>query len=466
MEESRPIPVRQLPRVLGLVAALAIVVGEVIGSGIFFKPADVARATDGYVGVILSLWVVCGLVNLCGALTLAELSAMFPHDGGTYVFLREAYGKAWAFLWCWSEFWVIRTGAIAALAVYSTMSIQSLLFKTGIAWTDEEWHLFRKLAAIGLIGAFGVINALGTRLGSGVQIVMTAIKVTFIALLALLPFLALGSTEHVASPIWPQAIDRSLWAGIGTALAAIMWAYDGWGNVTVIAGEIRDPERNVPRALTGGVLLVILLYFGANLAYHLTLPSDEIAKTFIPAQAVCEKLLPTFGGNLMLVMLVISLSGALNGNILVGPRVLFAAARDFWFLAPLRRVNRRSQTPVVAIIAECVWAIMLIVLADWSPDPDTPLYSWLTNYCVFGGSIFYFSAVLAVFVFRARRADMPRPYRVWGYPFTPALFVTFYLFLLASMVWAQPKVCLTGLLLIAAGVVVYCIIPNRSSSTV
>lgn len=451
---SSPTP---LPRVLGLTTAMAIVVGEVIGSGIFFKPAEVARATGGYVGVILSLWVACGLVNLCGALTLAELSSMFPHAGGTYIFLRESYGRLWAFLWCWAEFWVIRTGAIAALAVYSTFSLQELF---GISPFDPEWRLTRDLAAMGMIAILGAINIAGTLWGGRVQTLMTAIKVAFVALLGVLPFIALTEGERIADPFWPGKAEGSLLAGIGAALAAIMWAYDGWGNVTVIAEEVREPERNVPRALIGGVLVLVVLYFGANLAYHLTLSSEAIGKEFIPARAVCEKLLPGYGGKVMTAMLMISLFGALNGNILVGPRVLYAVAHDVPLLKPLRRVHPTRNTPAVAIALVCGWSMALIMLPDLREDKSVILADWLTNYCIFGGSIFYLSAVLAVFLLRRSRPTARRPYRAWGYPFTPAIFVIFYILFLASMLQARPQECLIGLSLIVVGLVVYLAMPR------
>ena len=452
-----------LPRVLGLVAAVAIVVGEVIGSGIFFKPAEVARATQGHLGVILSLWVACGLVNLCGALALAELSTMFPQAGGTYVFLRETYGRTWAFLWCWAEFWVIRTGAIAAMAVYSTYSLEQLAASAGLQLSEPGWGTFRKASAVAFIAFLGAVNTAGTHWGGRMQTLMTTIKVGFVALLAVLPFIAIGEGPGVRNVWWPEHFEPAMWAGIGSALAAIMWAYDGWGNVTVVAEEIRNPERNVPRALIGGVMLLVVLYFGANLAYHLTLPWQEIAGAFIPAQAVCEKLLPDFGGKLMVAMLLVSLFGALNGNILIGPRVLYAVARDYEVLRPLRSVNARTQTPARAIAAVCAWSIVLILLPDLRADQSVPLADWLTTYCIFGGSIFYLSAVLAVFVLRVKRPDAPRPYRAWGYPLTPAIFAGFYIFLLASMLWARPFECLTGLLLIAAGLAVYMLVARGES---
>ena len=241
---------QRLTPVLGLFSAITIVVGEMIGAGIFLKPATVDETIGGYVGLILLLWVVCGLVNLCGALALAELVAMFPQEGGTYVFLRETYGRGWSFLWCWTEFWVIRSGAIAALAAYGARAVWSEQATLALGWSIAPEHLVlsRKGVAIGLIVLLGGVNVAGTLWGGRVQNVMTTIKVAFILFLAMLPWLALRANNVEWQSPWPDSINQSLLARIGVALAAIMWAYDGWGNVTVLAEETRDPERTIPRA--------------------------------------------------------------------------------------------------------------------------------------------------------------------------------------------------------------------------
>jgi APA family basic amino acid/polyamine antiporter len=441
----------QLEKVLGLFSVIAIVVGEVIGSGIFYKPQQVAQATEGFVGLILALWILCGLVNLCGALAMAELASMFPHAGGTYVFLRETYGRLWSFLWAWAEFWVIRSGAIAALAVYTAVSLETVFNAQGLPTFPGR----QKTIAVAAILLLGSINILGTRFGGAIQNVATLIKAGFVAFLAALPFIALRSEPLELGELWPTRVDQGLVLGIGTALAAIMWAYDGWGNVTVVAEEVRNPQRNVPVALIVGVVILIVLYTGANLAYHLTLSSAEIARTVCPAIAVCERLLPNFGARLMQAMILVSVFGALNVNILVGPRVLFAVSRDHAFLRRFSRIHPVTRTPAWAIGGMCVWASALIAMGGLSWDPDRQLFDILTEWTVFGGSIFYFSAVGGVFVLRYRRPEAPRPYRTWGYPLVPLVFLVFYVFLLASMYWAQPIDRLIGLGLIGLGAVAY-----------
>ncbi len=450
-EQFQPPPGHQLDQVLGLFSVVAIVVGEVIGSGIFFKPQVIAQKTGGYVGLILSLWVICGLVNLCGALAMAELSSMFPHAGGTYVFLRESYGRLWSFLWAWAEFWVIRTGAIAALAVYMAVALEKTLVDVGYPLVTGH----QKTIAVGAIASLALISIIRTSWGGAIQTAATLLKAGFVAFLAVLPFIAIRSDPVELGQLWPGRAEGSLLLGIGAAVAAIMWAYDGWGNVTVVAEEVRRPERNVPIALIVGVLILIALYTGANLAYHLTLPSSVIAANVCPAIPVFERLLPGFGGKFMQAMIMVSVFGALSANVLVGPRVLFAVARDHPFLSRFARIHPTTRTPAWAIGSMCAWACALILMGGLSWDPDAQLFDLMSEWTVFGGSIFYFSAVVAVFVLRVRRPDAPRPYRTWGYPVVPAVFLGFYVFLLASMFWERPAHRLIGLGLISVGALVY-----------
>jgi basic amino acid/polyamine antiporter, APA family len=458
-----PPPSHQLEKVLGLFSVVAIVIGQVIGSGIFYKPHVVAVHTGGYVGLILTLWVVCGLVNLCGALTMAELSAMFPRAGGTYVFLREAYGRLWSFLWAWAEFWVIRTGAIAALASYFALSFENVMFPGPEGAPDATLIASgglltnQKLIAVSTILGLGFISILRTTWAGAVQSVATLIKVGFVGFLAVLPFIAMQGDTVDIRPLWPEQAQSQMVLGIGVAIAAIMWAYDGWGNVTVVAEEVHNPSRNLPIGLIVGVVLLILLYTGANLAYHLTLPSAEITlpENNCPAIPVCEKLLPSYGAKLIRSMIMVSVFGALSANVLVGPRVLFAVARDHKFIRYFSRIHPSTKTPAWAIAGMCLWACSLILLGGFSNDPNAQLFDLMSEWTVFGGSIFYFSAVVAVFVLRIRKPDLPRPYRTWGYPVVPLIFLTFYVYLLVTMFLDRPGHRMIGLGLISIGAVVY-----------
>jgi basic amino acid/polyamine antiporter, APA family len=456
----------QLQAVLGLFSAIALVVGAVIGSGVFLKPSQIAVATQGYVGLIISLWIVLGLVNLCGALAMAELSAMFPRSGGSYLFLREAYGPLWAFSWAWAEFCIIRSGSIATLAAAMAIALAETAAGAGVPfgpWAERG-------AAIGSIVGLATINIIGTRWGGAVQNVTTLIKAAFVAFLAVLPFVAIETQDVHLERLWPTALGAGLLAGIGGAVSGIMWAYDGWANLPVVAEEVRNPARNVPRALITGLILLIVLYVGANVAYHLTLPVEEIATAKQPtAVLAAERLMPGFGGKFTLAMLAVSVFGALNANILTGPRVIFAAARDHLFLGPLRRIDPRFGTPAIAIGALATWSALLVLLGDYyahyHPESEKRLYDVLSDYCIFGAALFYLAAVVAVFVLRRARPEAERPYRAWGYPVLPGVFVVAYVFVLTSMFWAAPVECSTGLLLIALGMIVYAVATRGERNT-
>lgn len=473
--EEHPAPRKhlELEKVLGFYSVVAIVVGQVIGSGIFFKPQVVAEATGGFVGLILTLWIVCGLVNLCGALSMGELAAMFPRAGGTYVFLRETYGDLWSFLWAWAEFWVIRTGAIAALGAYFAVALENVLFPSpggspaGMDLTGAGSTISQKTIAVSVIAGLCVVSIMRTAWAGAVQNVATLVKAGFVLFLAVLPFIALRSDPVDPGQLWPHSLDGGTVVGIGTAVAAIMWAYDGWGNVTVVAEEIKQPGRNLPLGLIAGVVILIALYAGANLAYHLTLPSSEIAAkdNVCPAIPVCERLLPSFGAKLMRSMIMVSVFGALSANVLVGPRVLFAVARDHPFLGPFSRIHPTTRTPAWAIAGMCAWACALILLGGLSWDEDAQLFDLMSEWTVFGGSIFYFMAVAAVFVLRARRPDVERPYRTWGYPIVPIVFLAFYAFLLVSMFRENPPHRMIGLGLISIGAVVYFVFTRRTPAS-
>jgi amino acid transporter len=324
----------------------------------------------------------------------------------------------------------------------------------------------QKTIAVTVIAALGIVSIMRTSWAGAVQNVATVIKAGFVLFLAVLPFIAWQADPIDPGPLWPQALDGCAVLGIGAAVAAIMWAYDGWGNVTVVAEEIKHPERNLPVGLIAGVVILIALYTGANLAYHLTLPSAVIADpaNACPAIPVCERLLPSFGAKLMRSMIMISVFGALSSNVLVGPRVLFAVARDHPFLGRFSRIHPTTRTPAWAIAGMCAWSCALILLGGLSWDPNAQLFNLMSEWTVFGGSIFYFSAVVAVFVLRRKRPDAARPYRTWGYPLVPLVFLAFYAFLLVTMFWENPPHRMIGLGLIALGAVVYFAFADRTPS--
>ncbi len=458
----------QLLRVLGPVGATTVVVGSVIGSGIFLKEAVVAQAV-GHIGWVMAVWVGCGVISLLGALASAELGAMLPQAGGPYVYLRAAYGPLVAFLWGWIEFWVARTGSTAALAVVFTGRL-SQLFEP-LAGPEHEW--LRKGVAVAAIVTLVAINLIGARWGGHVQNITTAIKAGSLVLLAILPF-AMGSIEFSNFSTQAQ-IKGTLWVGIGGAMGAVFWAYDGWGNIGPVAEEVKEPGRNIPIALIVGLFMLITLYVGVTATYHLVLSMQELQAVERPrfvAQVVCERVFGSTGRSLAIAAVICSTFGALNSNVLTGPRVIFAMARDGLFLSPMKNVHARWRTPLNAIVGEMAWACVLVLFADtfarqlgrflqfvsggfYAYDPSKDPFDMLTDYVIFGSYIFYTLAVAAVIVLRFKMPDLPRPYRTWGYPVVPILFVVSSVGFLISMFRAVPVESVAGLIFIGLGAIAY-----------
>jgi basic amino acid/polyamine antiporter, APA family len=449
-------PPTTLPRVLGPAAAFCVVVGSVIGSGIFLVPAKIATDVPFMTGIIM-VWVIGGLFSGAGALTLAELGAMLPRAGGLYVYLRVAYGALPAFLFGWVEFLIVRSGSMAVLAAAFAHYLAELVPAPAMI-RNEIWQSGAASLAILTVTA---VNVLGTRRGGTLQVVGTFLKVGGILVLISLPFILRSGTIANLTPVWPSMGADSIFFGMMGAMVSVLWAYDGWTNVTPLAEEIRDPGRNVPRSLIWGMAVLIAIYLTMTLAYHYVLPMPEIAsassssKDFRHAVAAvyCDHLLghPGVVGVSLLVMCSTFIS--LNGNALTGPRAYFAMARDGLFPAGLCRIHPRFQTPANAVLAQGIWAVILTVagtflivvppesapasprwiLTAWKKLNETPLYDLLYNYVIFGANLFYMLAISSVFVLRIRRPDLPRPYRTWGYPLTPLVYVAAALLLLYNM---------------------------------
>jgi APA family basic amino acid/polyamine antiporter len=466
-----------LPRVLGPVEAFCVVVGSVIGSGIFLVPAGVARDVP-FVGGIALVWIVGGIFSAAGALTLAELGAMMPHAGGPYVYLRAAYGRIPAFLFGWAEFTVVRTGSMATLAAaFARYFVQLLPPPQGI--NGRVWQAAAAVVAIAIVTG---VNILGTRRGGTLQVIGTVLKVGGVAALMLLPILLRrGSVDHLA-PVWPTTLDRSVFTGMMAAMVGVLWAYDGWVNITPLAEEIRDPGRNIPRSLIVGMVTLIAVYLGTTLAYHYVLPMVDVAAANkgeggiekAVAAVYCRSLLGDYGVFAISLLVMCSTFISLNGNALTGPRAYFAMARDGLLPRGLGRIHPRFQTPSNAVLAQGSWASLLTIagtalivfsppetssgLPGWVVDAwkklnETPLYDLLYTYVIFGANLFYLLAIASVFVLRAKMPDLPRPYRTWGYPFTPLLYVAAAILLLGNMlVDYQSRVqSATGLGLILLG---------------
>lgn len=476
---------RELPRVLRRFDAITVVVGSIIGSGIFLKPSSVAGQLGQYgFGAIISVWIIVGLITLCGSLALAELAAMLPHAGGPYVYLREAYGRMPAFLWGWTEFCVIRTGSLGALAVGTVIYLNKAL----VLHDPQRLHLGlrqQELLAILIVAGLSAINFVATRWGANVQNATVVIKVGFLLGVIVLPFVTGGGNGENLMPIVPSAVDGSFFRMFGVAAIAVLWAYDGWINIGPVAEEIQEPQKNVPIALAAGLITVIVVYVLANLAYHLVLPIAAVADSKEVAANVVEQLLGPVGGIVVALGVMCSMFGAVNSNMITGPRIYFAMARDGLLPKSICQVHARFQTPSNAIIAQCLWTIALIVgcyelgpaleqcgVGEWlrglSARLDRPglyvvfdklhpdeAFDALTNYVIFGGSIFYAMAVAAVFVLRVKRPNWERPYRTWGYPIVPGLYMAFFAAMLVSMLRDEFATSMAGLSLIAVGWIYY-----------
>lgn len=434
---------RPLERVIGFWGGLAVIVGITIGSGVFRKPHTLARDV-GDPAVILGLWIAFGLVSLCGALALAELSSMLPHTGGVYVYLRAAYGDAAAFVFGWLFLLVSTPAAIGALATFFAELLSGLLGRDPgrmAAWTIPS------IASVTIL-VLSVVNVLGARMGSAVQSVFTSLKVIALLALMVVSFSVPGGTFAHLAPATHAARN------IGIGAASVIWAYDGWVAVSMVAGEVVAPEKMMRRVIIGGMLVIVFLYVGANIGYFYALPVEAMAVETggVPQRIVADRLGP-IGATIIAAAILCSVFGALNGNILAKPRVAYAMARDRLTFAFLGRVHPRWATPHAAILIQGGMAILLVaVLRDF--DAIT------TYFVVVEWSALLF-AVAAVIVLRTRQPGAPRPFRTPGYPWVPLFFLVGTLAGLVAIVWGEigrpvPNYApLWGLILAAAGFPVY-----------
>jgi basic amino acid/polyamine antiporter, APA family len=443
-----------LPRVLGLFDAVMMVVGGIIGSGIFFKAKVLAGSFDGLgslgFATIMLIWVLVGLHTLCGSLSLGELAAMMPQAGGPYVYLSAAYGRLVAFLWGWSEFWIIRTASLGALSCATVIYLSKFL-----EGTVEVSRGTQELLSISIIAGLSIINILGTRWAANLQNVTVVIKVAFLAALVVLPvLLSKGSTANL-EPIAPVASGINFWRALGIAAIAVLWPYDGWINIAPVAEEIREPQRNVPLALVVGILLIIGVYLGANIAYHSLLSMDELAASNGVAADACRVLFGDVGSQLASLGVMCSTFGAVNSNLITGPRIYFAIARDGLLPASVRRIHGTFQTPANAIILQAVWSILLVIAAYRFSDKPDDAFDTLTDFVIFGAVLFYSLVVASVFVLRVKQPELPRPYRTWGFPVTPAIYLAGSAGVMVSMLFDKARQTALGTLLILAGIVYF-----------
>ena len=441
----------ELKRELGTWAAASIVVGTVIGSGIFLVPKTMILAV-GTPSLVFIVWIVGGFLSLAGALSYAELSAALPEAGGEYAYLREAYGPLWGFLYSWTQLWVAKSGSIATLGTaffiylanffpFLNRVFYTLPLPLGPHGAPLQLQLGQVFAIV-LILLLAWLNFYGVKVGGNVQIGVTIVKVALIAAI-IFAGLFLGSAH---TPVAETAIVPLTFSGFIAALVAALWAYDGWNNVSMVSSEIRNPQRNLPRALIGGTITVIAIYLLANWAYFHVLSGAEVGNADRVAVEMMRKVFGNGGGNAVAIAALISIFAALNGSILAGSRVPYAAAREGYFFRAIGNVHPKFHTPAVSIWVLSIWACVLVLSGK---------YDDLFNLVIFASWILYGMTAAAVIVLRRKQPNLHRPYRTLGYPLIPILFVLGATILVLQTAWDRPRESAMGIVLICIGIPFY-----------
>ena len=418
-DDSRFARASSLPRQLGMWSAIAVLVGSTIGSGIFRSPAGIADKLPGPLP-LLAIWVTGGVFVLCGALTLAEVAGAYPRTGGVYVFIRESWGRLPAFLFGWSELVIIRAAALGAISTtFSEYFLRVLGNDPAVAPYSTYVHYIAAVAIV-LTATF---NYVGLKWGALVQNLTTLAK-TGALLLIVIVALAIGlpaTGGHYTPAVPPGSFD---FGRFGLALVSVLWVYDGWADVSFVGGEVRDPERNLPRVLIFGTLIIIGLYALANLAYLAVLPVEEIRHSKLVAADVADRVMGPVGVAFVSVAVMISTFGTLNGSVMTGSRILFATAADGLLFKPIAKVDPRFQTPGVAIWLSATLGVIFVLAGTFEQLADTFVTAIVP---------FYALAVGSVFLLR-RRADYRPPFRVPGYPVVPAIFIVATILLLGNAI--------------------------------
>jgi APA family basic amino acid/polyamine antiporter len=437
--QDQATPQSGLRRILGFRDLTLLIIGTVIGSGIFLVPATILRDVGNSVALAMGVWLVGGVLSLLGALSYGELSAMKPHAGGLYVYIRDCFGPFPAFLFGWALFLVISSGAVATLAVAFSNYLGEFVALT--PWTA-------KLVSVSVIAIITVLNVRGTRHSSNVVNLTTTIKI--LALLSMsVALLWLGKTPlHLTAGATQRFPAGSLLSGFGLAMISVLWAYEGWQYATYSAGETVNPKRNFPLAFLTGSAALMFIYLFANLGYLAALGTNGVAgSNRVAATAVATAIHPAIA-KLVTITILISIFSAANSVVLTSPRVYYAMARDGLFFKRLAEVHPRFGTPAFAVMVAAAWSAVLAASGT---------FEQLLTYVVFTSWIFYALACACVFVYRRREPNADRPYRVFGYPFTPLIFVVTACALVVNAMVAQPKRAVTGIGIVLLGAPVYLI---------
>lgn len=422
----------ELRRELGLFDATMINVGTMIASAIFIVPAAVAAAVPGSAAMVLA-WVLGGLVSLLGALSIAELSAAYPEAGGQFAYLREAYGPVWGFLYGWANFLVINPAAIAAIAVGFARYLGFFIPLSAAA-----------IQAVAIASVIGLtaLNCLGVRLGATTQNVLTLLKMVALAALIAGAFALPGGSAANAQPLWPPG-PAGQWIGrFGIAMMAVLWAYDGWIETTYVGSEIKDPGRNLPRSIILSTIIVIAFYVLTSVAFSYVLSPARMATSTLVASDAAQVTMGAVGAGLVAAAILVSTLGANNGIILTAARIPYAMARGRLFFRSQGIVHPRFATPVVALVTQGVIASVLALAGT---------YDQLATYVVFAQVLFYGLSATAVIRLRHKAPHVPRPYRTWGYPFTPLVFAACVVWLLGNTIIQAPREAAIGAGLILLG---------------
>ena len=442
----------RLPRRLGFLSAAAVLIGSTIGSGIFRTPAVVAGRI-GDVGLFAAGWVLGGLIALAGALTYGELAAMYPRTGGVYVYIREAFGRLPAFLFGWAELLIIRPAAYGAIAITSAEYFWRVLGRDGSSFLPGTGLSIAQAAAAVFIVLVAAVNYRGIHLGALVQNVSTVLKLGALLALVALGLVLVPSHELATAAAPAAAATLAPVAGFGLAMVSILWAYDGWADLSFVSGEVRDPQRVLPLALVTGTMVVVASYLLANFVYLHLVPLDHMAGSPLIAADAAWRVLGGAGVVFVSTAVMVSTFGTLNGSMMTGPRIFYAMAEDGLFFRPLATVHPRFGTPAASIVLAAALGVVFVSVRTFAE---------LADQFIIGIWPFYALAVAAVVVLRRRRPDADRPYRVWGYPVTPAAFLLATLYLLGNYAVTETRVFAIDIAVVLTGVPVYLYWTRRS----
>ena len=453
----------QLLRKMNLLDSTFLVIGAIIGSGIFMTTGFIAEYLPSPF-MILIVWLLGGFFAMSGALAFAELGAMYPRAGGQYIYLREAYGPWAGFLFGWGFFWVIECGGVAALAVgfaeyfgyfVPALSTKTYLLKFHLLGFDYSLSAGQLIAAASIL-FLSAINYIGIKSGIVVQNIFTFLRIAAVAVFIVLG-LTIGSKAGVVSFEGLMTGDMSFSIKLfGLALIAVLWTYDGWYSINCAAGEIKNPGKNIPRSLILGTLSVTLIYFLVNIVYVSALPIERMKGVARIGELASTQLFGSTATFFISATIMISIFGCLSASILYGPRVFLAMAQDRCFFKSMRYIHPRYRVPTKAIVWQGIWSSLLCLSGT---------YQDLFEYVVFALVIFWAATGLAVIILRSKQPETPRPYKAWGYPVLPILFVLINLGVFLNTIWAQPRKSLIGLIILVAGIPAFLYWQSKESGT-